>query len=114
MCATMTRAESVECLVVGGGPTGLATAAALVRTGAEVGIVVPPSPPGFSPEARAEGVRDGRTAALFPGSIALLRNLGVWPEIAEASAPIAAVRIVDDSGRLLRAPVVVFAAAEIG
>ena len=92
-------------VVVGGGPTGLAAALALTHAGQPVLVLAPPdrtAPP------------DRRTAALFAGSITLMRNLGVWPACAAVSSPILAIRIIDDTGGVLRAPEVVFTAAEVG
>ena len=56
---------------------------------------------------------DRRTAALFSGSIELLRNLGAWEACAPHSAPLTAIRLVDDTGRLLKAPEVTFHAREV-
>jgi 2-octaprenyl-6-methoxyphenol hydroxylase len=93
--------------VVGGGPAGLAAALALGKAGADVILAAPPH--------RVSGnAPDTRTAALFAGSIELLRNVGAWDTIAPHSAPIEAIRIIDDTGALLRAPEVVFTASEVG
>lgn len=93
--------------VVGGGPAGLAAALALGRAGADVLLAAPPY--------RVAGkFHDMRTAALFAGSIELLKNVGAWDLIAPQSAPIEAIRIIDDTGALLRAPEVVFTASEVG
>jgi 2-octaprenyl-6-methoxyphenol hydroxylase len=135
----MAEIASFECIVVGTGPAGLAAALALSAVGAEVAVVGPPptiqprsslsmsrtgnflAPQGGTepavgagtPEAPAS-VGDTRTAALFAGSIELLRNLGVWDAVAPESAPVRAIRIIDDTGGLLRAPEVLFEAGEIG
>jgi 2-octaprenyl-6-methoxyphenol hydroxylase len=99
--------RQLEAAVVGGGPTGLAAALALGRAGASVVLTAPPH--------RAAGeAPDNRTAALFAGSISFLRNVGAWDLIAPSSAPITAIRIIDDTGALLRAPEVTFTAAEVG
>lgn len=96
-----------DAVVAGGGPAGLATALALATTGATVAVAAPPHrPAGDRP--------DMRTAALFPGSIAMLEALGVWPAIAPASAALEAIRLVDDRGALFRAPEVTFRPEEIG
>jgi 2-octaprenyl-6-methoxyphenol hydroxylase len=100
-------AMPVDILVAGTGPTGLAAALALATTGAAIVLAGPRhsgSAAGF----------DTRTAALFTGSLALLRALGAWPAVEPGSAPIAAIRLVDDTGSLLRAPEVLFTAAEAG
>ncbi len=58
--------------------------------------------------------QDTRTTALFAGSIELLRNINVWPRCAHRAAPLKALRMVDDTGRLLRAPELLFQASELG
>ena len=88
--------------VVGAGPVGLAAAASLSDLGYAVALVAPPAPP------------DQRTSALMAPSIALLDKIGVWPELGAASAPLRTLRIVDATGRLIRAPEVAFDAGEIG
>lgn len=103
----MPNPEHFPALVVGGGPAGLAAAAALAAKGVQTAIVAPPHRPlGNRP--------DTRTAALFGGSIDLLRNLGVWGALETVSTPITGIRIVDDTARLLRAPEALFMADEIG
>ena len=102
----MTITATYACMVVGTGPAGLAAALSLAKVGAEVTLAGPPAP--------VAAAADTRTAALFNGSIALLRNLGVWPGLEEVSAPLEAIRIVDDTGGLLRAPEVLFEAHEVG
>ena len=103
----MTNTPLFPAAVVGGGPAGLAAALALSSTGAGVALATAPHrPAGTKP--------DTRTAALFAGSIELLRNLGVWDALAEQCVPIAAIRLIDDRRTLLRAPEVVFTADEVG
>lgn len=98
--------DKFEVAVVGGGPAGLAIAVALARLGFATALVTLPAAP--------KDRRDNRTAALFTGSINFLRNLGVWELIDDASARISAIRIIDDTGSLLKAPEVLFTAEEIG
>lgn len=57
---------------------------------------------------------DGRTAALFEGSIELLRQVGAWNLLAGKVEPLRAIRLVDATGGLIRAPEVTFWADEIG
>lgn len=95
-----------QAAVVGGGPAGVAAALALSRLLNSVYLIAPAPPPGAPPERR--------TAALFTGSIRFLENLGVWPGVAPASAAIRAIRIIDDTGGLLRPPEVLFQASEVG
>jgi len=93
---------TTEAAVVGGGPAGLVSAIALAAAGIETVLIAPP---------RAE---DHRTTALLTGSVAALTTLGIWQGCVPYAAPLKAIRLIDDSGRLLRAPEVVFSAAEIG
>lgn len=89
--------------VVGGGPAGFAAALSVARSGLSVTLLAPPP-------ART----DNRTAALFTPSVRLLENLGAWEACHATAEPLRAIRIVDDTGSLLRAPEVLFSAAEIG
>jgi 2-octaprenyl-6-methoxyphenol hydroxylase len=98
----ITQRSRAEVAVVGGGPAGLVTAIALNAAGVETVLVAPAVEP------------DHRTTALLAGSVAALTSLGVWPACLPHAAPLRRIRIVDDTARLLRAPEVTFAAAEIG
>ena len=91
-----------EAIVIGGGPAGLTTAIALASAGVETTLI-----------ARTP-VADHRTTALFAGSVTALDTLGVWAACREQAAPLKVMRIVDDTGRLFRAPEVRFDANEIG
>ena len=95
-------ALTAEVAVVGGGPAGLTAAVALASAGVDTIVIAPPHRP------------DNRTTALLAGSVAALDALGVWPLCQAYAAPLAALRIVDDRGGLLRAPDVTFHASEIG
>ena len=98
--------DEFDIVVAGRGPAGLAAAAALACNGARVAVVAPAAP--------ANSREDTRTAALFRGSLALLKNLGAWQQLASATAPLLGIRIIDDGERLLRAPEVMFGASELG
>lgn len=93
--------------MIGAGPAGLAAALALSKVGCRVMSLAP----AYSP---AVAGRDTRTAALLAPSVELLRNLGIWPQCRPAAAPLAAIRIIDATRRLLRAPEVEFRAEELG
>jgi 2-octaprenyl-6-methoxyphenol hydroxylase len=89
--------------VVGGGPAGLSAAIALAGAGARVVLI-----------ARGAAYADNRTTALLGASVDFLRELDVWPRCEDRAAALRTMRLVDDTGRLIRAPEVRFAADEIG
>ncbi len=89
--------------VVGGGPSGRIAALTFAMEGFSTVLLAP-----------AAGKADGRTTALWQQSVALLQDIGIWPEIEEDAAPLEKMRMIDDTGRLVRAPEVVFDSAELG
>lgn len=95
--------EHYEIVVVGAGLAGSLAALALADTGRTVALVAPMA-----------GRMDGRTTALMDQSLQLVRKLGLWDQIAPLAAPLAGMRIIDGTNRLLRAPTVTFHAAEVG
>ena len=97
------NSENPEAIVVGGGPAGL-TAAIALASGGIATLLIGPRP----------GQADNRTTALLGGSVTALETLRVWDACADKAAPLKVMRIVDDTGRLWRAPEVKFDAAEIG
>jgi 2-octaprenyl-6-methoxyphenol hydroxylase len=99
---TVPGRRDAEVAIVGGGPAGLVCAIALKVAGVDTLLVAPPAEP------------DHRTTALLAGSVTALQTLGVWEACRPHAAPLRCIRIVDDTARLLRAPEVVFTAAEIG
>lgn len=103
MMSAPAEPEPIPVAVVGGGVTGMAAALALAQGGSNVVHVI-----------RGGGApADLRTAALFPASVQLLRNLCVWDPISSSAAPLAAIRIIDDTGWVLKAPETVFWAHEL-
>jgi 2-octaprenyl-6-methoxyphenol hydroxylase len=98
----MSDTFSAEVAVIGGGPAGLVAAIALATAGVETLMIAPPAEP------------DHRTTALLAGSVTALETLGVWPACVPHAAPLRKIRLVDATQRLIRAPEVLFAAAEIG
>lgn len=98
----MAAGDSV--LVVGGGPAGLFAALALFEAGFAPQIVAPRPPEGGDP----------RSSALLGGSVLALERLGVWPRIADKAAPLRIMRLVDDTGALIRAPLFEGRSEEIG
>jgi 2-octaprenyl-6-methoxyphenol hydroxylase len=96
------NAEKPAAIVVGGGPAGLTAAITLAQGGiATVLVGKRPARP------------DNRTTALLGGSVTALATLGVWELCAAQAAALKIMRIVDDTGRLWRAPEVKFDAGEI-
>jgi len=100
---SIAKGLSAEVAVVGGGPSGLIAALALASSGAETLLIAPP------PQ-----VVDQRTTALLDGSIRALLALDVWNSLAEVAAPLKFLRLIDATKRILRAPEVLFDAAELG
>ncbi len=94
--------RTFDAAVVGGGPAGITAAIALAVAGVET-VLVAKAPP-----------RDNRTTALVSGSVAALDVLGVWDLCRTRAAALTAIRLIDDTARLLRAPEVLFEATEIG
>ncbi len=94
---------SHDIAVVGAGPAGLSAALLLADLGFSTALVAPPTRPD-----------DVRTTALLGGSVPFLKTLGLWDAIAAAGAPLATMRLIDDTGRLFRAPEASFHAREIG
>jgi 2-octaprenyl-6-methoxyphenol hydroxylase len=89
--------------VVGGGPAGLAAAIAIAQSGARTALI-----------ARRSIYADNRTTALLGESIAFLHALEVWPRCKDKAAELRVMRLIDDTGRLIRAPEVRFSCDEIG
>ena len=98
----------IDIAVVGTGPTGLATALALAHGGSRVALIGP------APLPHRPQPLDTRTAALLESSVDMLKALGVWEALRPHAAPLKAIRIIDASGSLFRAPDVEFRASELG
>jgi 2-octaprenyl-6-methoxyphenol hydroxylase len=95
--------QSPTAIVIGGGPAGLTAAISLAESGIVTALAGKQSPR-----------NDNRTTALLAGSVTALATLGVWELCADQAAPLRSMRLVDDTGRLWRAPEVKFSANEIG
>jgi 2-octaprenyl-6-methoxyphenol hydroxylase len=100
----MTDASPIyDAIVIGGGPAGLTAAIALAETGARTALL-----------ARRAPYADNRTTALLGASTDLLERLDVWRRCRDQAAALQTMRLVDDTGRLIRAPEVRFSSEEIG
>lgn len=99
----MTDQQHCDIAIVGAGAVGLAAALALAAAGREVALF-----------GQASAPRDGRTVALLDGSWRLLEALGLAEALDANAAPLAVMRLVDDTGSLFRQPPVEFKAAELG
>jgi 2-octaprenyl-6-methoxyphenol hydroxylase len=92
-----------DVVVIGGGPAGVAAAIALAESGANTALI-----------ARRAPYADNRTTALLRATVDFLERLGVWPRCRDEAVPLQTMRLVDDTGRLIRAPEVRFSSEEIG
>ena len=98
----MVATAEFDAAIIGAGPAGLIAGLSAAALGLEVAVIGPQA-----------GGADRRSAALMQPSISLLRNLGLWDAIEASAEPLVAIRIVDATGALLRAPEVTFHASEI-
>ncbi|MGE7467932.1 UbiH/UbiF family hydroxylase [Bosea sp. NPDC003192] len=99
----MTDQQHCDIAIVGAGAVGLAAALSLAAAGRQIVLF-----------GQASAPRDGRTVALLDGSWRLLEMLGLTEALDALAAPLAVMRLVDDTGSLFRQPPVEFKAAELG
>ena len=97
------ESDCFDVAVVGGGPAGLSAGLALAKAGACTALI-----------ARRVPYADNRTTALLGASVDFLDSLDVWARCASEAAALQVMRLVDDTGRLIRAPEVRFSSEEIG
>ena len=92
-----------EIAIVGAGAVGLAAGIGFAQAGSRVAVI------------GTDGARrDGRTVALMETSLQVLERIGLRRLVEDHGAPLIHLRIIDDTGRLLRAPPVTFDSGEIG
>lgn len=94
--------KDADIIVVGGGLAGLAAAVSLTRAGYEVTHLAPTAPP------------DRRTSALMMPSVEFLVASGLVDRPEDIGHPLTAIRIIDATSRLIRAPETLFDATEAG
>lgn len=91
--------------VVGAGPAGLVAACLAAAKGFATAMITGP----------LADRPDPRTVALMMPSLAVLEDCGIWPgSLKGQTAPLRKLRLIDDTGALLSAPELVFAARELG
>ncbi|MEI2301043.1 UbiH/UbiF family hydroxylase [Ensifer sp. MJa1] len=95
--------DHYDIAIIGAGLAGSLAAIALADVGYRVALIGP-----------EPSVADGRTTALMDQSIEYLRKLDLWDKVEPLTAPLATMRILDGTNRLLRAPPVNFRASEVG
>lgn len=91
-----------EAIVVGGGLSGVAAAVAVAKAGFKTLHLAP------------KGPRDARTSALMMPSVDYLQRAGLIGDPAALGHPLTAIRIIDATHRLMRAPETLFDSAEAG
>ncbi|ACB95045.1 FAD-dependent monooxygenase [Beijerinckia indica] len=98
-------AEPLVCdiLVAGAGAAGLSVAIGLAKSGFSVICV-----------GSTQTHPNGRTVALFEGSLRYYKALGLWPALRAHSAPLKEIRIIDATGARMPINAISFASREIG
>ncbi len=94
--------ETYDVAVVGAGPAGMVAAISFAQKGLSTLLLAP-----------GVNLEDKRTTALLQESVVYLSGLGVWNKLAPNAAPLRRMRMIDATGRLIRAPEVTFDSAEL-
>ena len=94
--------ETYDVIVSGAGAAGLAATIALAGAGFSVLCA-----------GKSDTTPNGRTVALFEGSLRFLREIGVWHRFAETAQMIRAIRLIDDTGLRVPVPPLTLEASEI-
>lgn len=88
-----TQNINADIIVCGAGPAGLVLSCLLAKTGLKIALIDAESPQAVSPRP------SGRTAALFNGSVNIIKACGIWDDLSGICAPLRIMRIVDASGK---------------
>ncbi|UXM96148.1 UbiH/UbiF family hydroxylase [Bartonella sp. HY329] len=88
--------------IVGAGPAGMFAALKLAGHFDNILLIGP-----------STDQNDMRTTALMMPAIKQLDEIGIWQDLASKAAPLATMRIIDGTKRLIRSPCVTFRASEI-
>ena len=99
----MAQGKKVDVAVVGSGPAGYVAAIQMAKLGLSCVLIGP-----------KHSGEDGRTTALLGSSVGYLQKLGLWDAVASEGQALRVMRLIDDTGRLFRAPTTEFDSAEIG
>jgi 2-octaprenyl-6-methoxyphenol hydroxylase len=91
-----------QAIVVGGGLAGIAAAIAVARAGLDTVHLAPKGPP------------DRRTSALMMPTVDYLRSSGLADDPSTVGHALTQIRIIDATGRLIRAPETLFDSSEAG
>lgn len=99
--------DQTDIAIVGTGPVGLIAALTLATKCTYQITLIGPCP-------TSEDLnKDTRTTAFMQPSINLLKNISVWHDCEISAAPLIGLRLIDDSGHILRAPDCDFNASEL-
>ena len=99
---TAAKGSHYDVIVSGAGAAGLAATVALARSGFSVLCA-----------GKSDTKPNGRTVALFEGSLRFLREIGVWHRFADDAQMIRAIRLIDDTGLRIPVPPLTLEASEI-
>lgn len=94
--------KKIDVAVVGSGPAGHVAAIQMAKFGLST-VLIGPGHTGT----------DGRTTALLGSSVSYLERLGLWQAVKAEGQALRVMRLIDDTGRLLRAPTTEFDSSEI-
>ena len=99
----MGEIKTADIAIVGSGPAGHVAAIQMAMLGYKSVLIGP----------KHSGT-DGRTTALLGSSVTYLEKLGLWQAVKVQGQALKVMRLIDDTGRLFRAPTTEFDSAEIG